>query len=289
VSNFTLTAAQQVEYDALVKAQYRSSGWKLRGSMRMKENVVGNTVQFRVMGNVTSVPTGYSQRVTGQDPGLTTATATLVKHTTPIYGDTVEELVVNFDSKMESVAEIGRAMGKRSDQIGIDALSAATYAATPTDTQGTLIAAGTTGFDYTKYTQLIEAFEDRGVPLEDRFLAVKARQFRQLLASDQFINSFYTNNRVIDYGMLRDYFGVNFILIPAMTEGGLPNGAGGATEDRAFAWHRMALGMGVGMNFRAEVNYVPEVTSWLANGIFSAGAVVIDPRGVVAIDSLASA
>ena len=281
-----MSPAAQIEYDALVKAQYRSEGWKLRGAMRMRTNVVGSSVQFRRMGAVTSVPGGYAQKVTGQNPGISVPTASLVKHVTPVYTDSVEELTVNYDAKMESVTAIGQAMGRRSDQIGINALAAVTYSATPSDTQGTLVVAGTTGFSYDKYTSIIEAFEERGVPLNDRFVAVSARQFKQLLNEDEFINGFYTNNKVVDKGMIRDFLGANFLTIPAMTEGGLPAGAGGATEVRAFAWHRESLGMGIGMDFRAEVNYIAAETSWLANGIFSAGAVVIDERGVIAVDTL---
>jgi hypothetical protein len=46
----------------------------------------------------------------------------------------------------------------------------------------------------------------------------------------------------------------------------------------------MSTGMGIGMNFRTEVNYIPQNTSYLVNGVFSAGAVVIDNRGVLAIE-----
>lgn len=286
MANFNLSPAAQIEYDALVKAQYRSVGWKLRDAARMKRNVIGSSVQFRRTGEVISTPTGYGQKVTSQNPGVAVPSATLQKHTTPVAVDDVEELTVNFDAKMESAFSIGQAMGRRSDQICLDALGAVTYAATPSDTQGTLIAAGTTGFDYTKYTQLVEAFEDRGVPPSDRCVAVAARQFRQLLNEQEFTNFFYTTNRVLDYGMLRDFLGVNFIIIPAMSEGGIPDGAGGATEYRAFAWHKMGLGIGIGANFRTEINYIADETSWLANGIFSAGGVAIDPRGIIAIDSL---
>jgi len=44
----------------------------------------------------------------------------------------------------------------------------------------------------------------------------------------------------------------------------------------------MSTGMGIGHNFRTEINYIPEKTSWLVNGIFSAGAVVLI-LGVLAI------
>lgn len=287
MANFNLSPAAQVEYDSLVKAQYRSTGWKLRGAVRLKQNVIGSSVQFRTMGQVISTRLGYSQEVTGQNPGITVPSAILEKFVTPVYTDSVEELTVNFDAKMESVRDIGQAMGRRSDQICIDALNAATYSATANDQEGVLIAAGATGFDYSKYTQVVEAFEERGVPMGDRFVAVTAFDFRFLLAQEQFTNFFYSTKRVLDHGMLADYLGINFVVIPGMTEGGLPTSAADTT--RAFAWHRDALGMGVGANFRAEINYVARLTSWLANGVFSAGSVVTDPRGVIAIDNLTTA
>jgi len=86
---------------------------------------------------------------------------------------------------------------------------------------------------------------------------------------------------VLDKGMVREYLGLNVIIIPDMTEGGLPL-AGNIRS--AFAWHRQSTGMGVGQNFRTEINYIPEKTSWLVNGVFSAGAVVIDNRGVLQVD-----
>jgi len=46
----------------------------------------------------------------------------------------------------------------------------------------------------------------------------------------------------------------------------------------------VTIGVGVGQNFRTEINYLPRETSWLVNGIFSAGAVVIDNTGVLAVE-----
>jgi hypothetical protein len=134
---------------------------------------------------------------------------------------------------------------------------------------------------YAKYTQIIEFFEDNAVPLGDRFVAMSGNNFRALLQEQEFTSTFYTANRVLDKGMVREYLGLNVIIIPDMTEGGLPL-AGNIRS--AFAWHRQSTGMGVGQNFRTEINYIPEKTSWLVNGVFSAGAVVIDNRGVLQVD-----
>lgn len=266
--SISLTAVQQTEYDALVKAEYQSKGFLLRDSMRMRYDVIGNSVDFRKVGQIVASATAYQQSVTAQDPGYTKATATLAKFTAPIAIDSVQELTVNFDSKMESALLVSDAMGRRSDQLCIDALSA--------DVGNTIVNGGT-NFTYLKYTQMLENFEDNAVPLEERYVAMSASNFRSLLSAEEFTNIDFTSNRVIDTAVARRFLGFNLIVIPSMVEGGLPKT--GDIRD-AFAWQKMGVGAAIGHNFRTEINYIPEKTSWLVNGIFSMGAVVIDNTGV---------
>ena len=268
----SLTAVQQIEFDALVKAEYASRGFLLRDSIRTKYDVIGASVDFRKVGQIVSVATAYQQSVTAQDPGYSKRTATLTKYTTPTAVDTVQELTVNFDSKMENAMLVADAMGRRSDQITIDALTATTT---------TPIADGGTNMDYAKYIQIIQFFEENAVPLGERFVAMTGAMFRSLLNQQEFTSTFYTANRVLDKGMVRDYLGMNIIVIPTMIEGGLSTAGDIVT---ALAWHKMSSGMGVGHNFRTEINYIPEKTSWLVNGIFSAGAVVVDDKGVLPVN-----
>jgi hypothetical protein len=270
--SISLTNVQQIEFDALVKAVYRSRGFLLRDTVRMKNDVVGNQVSFRKVDQVIAVETGYLQAVTIQDPNYQKANATLLKYTAPTAVDEVQELTVNFDAKMENAMLVAQAMGRRSDQILIDALDA-----DPGDT----IANGGTNFTYAKFTECLEFFDDNAVPLPERFVAMSANNFRSLLGDDQFVSTFYTKNDVIDRARIREYLGFNVIVIPAMTEGGLPKTGNIRT---ALAWHKMSTGAGIGKNFRTEINYIPQNTSFLINGVFSMGAVVIDNRGVLAID-----
>ena len=111
---------------------------------------------------------------------------------------------------------------------------------------------------------------------------MSASNFRSLLAADQFVSTFYTQNRVLDKGFIREYLGINVIIIPQMNEGGLP--LSGGLIRKTFAWHKQSTGMGIGHDFRTEINYLPRETSWLVNGIFSAGAIIIDNLGIIEID-----
>ena len=143
--SMSLTAVQQTDFDELVKAEYRSKGFLLRDSVRLKNDVIGAYEQFRKVDQVISVPTAYLAAVTIQDPDYTKVTCLIQKYTTPTAVDTVQELTVNFDAKMENAMLVGQGMGRRSDQIIIDAIAAG---------PGTTIADGGTNFNYEKFTQV---------------------------------------------------------------------------------------------------------------------------------------
>lgn len=268
----SLTAVQQIEFDALVKAEYQSLGFLLRDTVRVRRDVIGATVSFRKVNQIQAVSTGYLQTVVIQDPGYTQVQAILQKYTAPTAVDTVQELTVNFDAKMENAMLVANALGRRSDQIIIDA-----FVLNP----GQTVVNGGTNFTYDKYTQIIQFFDNNAVPLPERFVALSANNFRSLLGEDEFVSTFYTQNRVLDKGFIREYLGINVIIIPEMEEGGLPLAA---NIRKCFAWHKQSTGMGIGHDFRTEINYLPRETSWLVNGIFSAGAVVIDNKGLIEID-----
>jgi hypothetical protein len=105
-----------------------------------------------------------------------------------------------------------------------------------------------------------------------------------LLADDHITSRFYTSNDAVVNGDLNDkkLLSLNWKIIPDMTENGLPLNL--ATNIRScFAWHKMSTGMAIGQDMRTEVNYLAEKNSYLVNGIFYAGAVVVDQRGTILI------
>ncbi len=273
--SLSLTNVQQTEFDAMVKAEYRSRGFILRDTITTRTDVVGAFVQFRKVGQVIANAVGFQNTIAIQDPQFTAWTATLVKYAAGTAVDEIQDLTVNFSSKQELAMVVAMAIGRRSDQIVINALYA---------NPGQTIVNGGTNLSYAKLRQVVQYFEEDAVPLAERFLAVTGNMLRALLASDQLISRFYTSNDAVASGtlMYRDVLGMNIRVIPSMTEGGLPNVSGNIYA--ALAWHKMSTGMGIGQDLRTEINYLPRETSWFVNGLFYAGAVVIDNRGVFEID-----
>ncbi len=278
--SLSLTNVQQTEFDALVKIEYRSRGFLLRDTVRIRTDVIGNTCQFRKVGQVIANNVAYQNTIAIQDPGFTAQTATLLKYAAGTGVDEIQDLTVNFDTKRELAMVVAMAIGRRADQIIIDALGAGGSA------QST-IAAGGTNMSYAKLRNVLQYFEQDAVPIGDRFLALSGNGLRALLADDHVISRFYTSNDLVVNGDInyKQLLSLMPIVIPDMTEGGLPLGVTAANVRNNYAWHKMAMGMAIGQDMRTEVNYLPRETTWFVNGLFFAGAVTVDNRGVFFINS----
>jgi hypothetical protein len=277
--SLSLTNVQQTEFDALVKAEYRSRGFILRDTIRIRTDVIGNVCQFRRVGQVIANQVAYQNTIAIQDPGFVALTATLLKYAAGTAVDEIQDLTVNFDSKRELAMVVAMAIGRRSDQIIIDALGVGAVAA-----GGTTILPAGTNMTYSKLRNVVQVFEQNAVPLSERFMSMSGNNLRALLADDHITNRFYTSNDAAVDGTLhyKDLLSVNIRIIPDMTEGGLPlNG----TIRNAFAWHFMSMGMAIGQDMRTEVNYLPRETSWFVNGLFFAGATAVDPRGIILVQA----
>ena len=305
--SISLTNVQQTEFDALVKVEYRSRGFLLRDAVRLRTDIIGNTCQFRKVGQVIANQVAYQNTISIQDATFTGYIATLLKYAAGTGVDSIEDLTVNFDTKRELALVVAMAIGRRSDQIILDAMTAATTntnvdptSPTPdvatgslTLTQaGALTNDGTTNMTYSKLRNIVQYFDQDAVPVGERFVAMSGNNLRNLLNDQRIISRFYTSNDAVVDGSLnyKELLGMNVRTLPSMTEGGLPVNIQAVNDTAAvarpnqsvrtcFAWHKMAVGMAIGQDMRTEVSYLPRETTWFVNGLFFAGATVVDNRG----------
>lgn len=271
----SLTNVQQQEFDAMVKIEYQSHGFILRDTVRMRNNIIGNTCQFRKMGEVYANPVAFQNTIAIQDPGFTSQIATLTKYAAGTGVDEIQSITVNFDSKSELAMAVALAIGRRSDQIAIDALVAGAAA--------NVIAANATNLTYAKFRNVVQIFEDNAVPHGDRFMMMSGSNISSLLDDEHFTSRLYTSNDIVVSGDMqyKQIMSVNCRVIPTMREGGIPQVG---TVRRCVAWHKMAAGFAVGQDLRTEINYLPRETTWFVNGLFYAGAVAIDTLGMIRVD-----
>ena len=273
-----LSAAAIASFDDMVKQAYQQSG-KLRPTVRLKTGVVGSTHRFPKMGKGIATPRVPQTDVTPMNIAHTNATATISDWNAPEYTDIFDQQKVNFDERRQLAFIIAAAIGRREDQLIIDALEAAGT----TLTVSTDIGGVGTNLNTAKAREAKKLLDAQGVPMDNRHLVVHSNNIFGLLGDTQATSADFNSIRALVDGQINTWLGFSITALEDRTEGGLT--LTGAVRT-GWAYHGGPMGstgLAVGIDFRSEVNYIPEKTSWLANGLFAAGSVAIDALGIVDI------
>jgi hypothetical protein len=278
----SLNLAAVTLFDTTVKKVYQE-GYSLRGLVREKAIPGAKTIQFPVMQKGVARTKAVHTDVLPSNVVHAPVTATMTDWYASDYTDIFKNNQVNFNEITELAEILKMACGRRMDKILIDALDAASgTGAVSNDIGGT-----DTDMNFAKFVAAMGALDDNGVPEEGRTFLMNHRAYRSLLSDDEFVNSDYGQMRfdTTSQGNKKPYLGFNIVTIADRTETdgsllGLPK----ATNDvTLFAFHRDAAGLGINMDMRSEVNYIPEKLAHLSTVIFSAGGVAIDATGIVKI------
>lgn len=197
-------------------------------------------------------------------------TATLEDWYAAEYTDIFNQQKVNFDEREKLAKTVAFAMGRREDQLILNALATGGQTAT-VGTVGTALVSD--DLASARATLLHNGVDE----MANVCAILPGRWYKDLAADVKVVSTDYVNGRMVQTGMVPHLHGmkVKFIEDRSTAEGFNPSdGIGWVIEQDA-------VGLAVGLDHRTEINYIPEKTSWLTNGILSAGAVTIDNRGVI--------
>lgn len=268
----TLSSVAVTEFDSMVKHAYQGSSL-LRPAVTVRNNVVGDTYKFRNMGKGLANQKSTSDLVTPMDVSHSFATATLSNWNAPEYTDMFDAAEVNFDEKQELASTIAQSLGRRCDQLVIDAMDAeTTYAAT--------VAADSANLTTAKVIDAQVALRRQGVPNSELFAVVNAGGLDGLLNQEEVTSSDYANVKALVNGDVDTFGGFKFIVVEDRDEGGLTVAAD--IVDSYF-FHRSAVGLAIGIDMKTSVDWIADRTSWLCNGALKAGAVSRDGLGIVKV------
>ena len=274
-----LTQAQIQSFDDLVKQAYqKGSLLRTAGALRVKTGVIGASHRFTKVSKGQATPRTPQTDVVPMGISYTNATATITNWNAPEYTDVFDQQKVNFDEQTLLSKIIGWAIGRREDQLVIDAMDASTFGTTSTNIGGT-----STNLNTAKMRDAARQLDVYGVPGDSRFFAGHANSKFGLLGDTTATSSDFNTIRALVDGQIMTWLGFKMIWFETRAEGGLPVSS---SVRVCFAFHggmMGGVGLAVGIDFRTEVNYVPEKTSWLANGLFAAGACVIDAEAGVEV------
>lgn len=264
-------------FDTEVKQAYQADA-VLRNTVRLRTGVTASTHRFPRIGTGVAQVRVPQTDVTPLNVQYSNATVTLSDWIAAEYSDIFNQAKVNFDERQELVQVVSKAIGRRADQLVIDALAGSGTSLTVSNDIG----ATDSNLNVAKLREAKRLMDAGNVPMDDRYILIHASNLASLLSETSVTSSDFNSVKALVQGDINTFLGFNFITIGDRPEGGLTGGGSG--QDRVvYAWHKSAIGMAEGMGVRSEINYIPEKTSWLVASMFSAGATAIDAGGVVAI------
>jgi hypothetical protein len=263
-------------FDAEVKQAYQGKAM-LVGAVRQRRGVEGSTVRFPKVGRGVATARISQTDVTPLNVGFSNVTCTLQDWNAAEYSDIFSQAKVNFDERSELVQVLGNAIGRRQDQLILDALTAATG----TGTVGNDIGGTDTNLNVAKLRDAKRLLDRANVPPEGRHIILHASGLASLLSETAVTSSDFNTVKALVSGEINTFLGFTFHVMGDRTEGGLI--IDGSLDRTCFAFHKDAIGYAEGIAPRTEVNYIPEKTSFLVNSVFSAGAIAIDAEGIVKI------
>ena len=280
VSNAFVT---QFADDVVHLSQQKMS--KLAGSVRTVRNVNGSTYKFNTLGkggyiknksrfeDITVMSDSSkslgSATYTGGTASHATVTATLNNYVAGEYVDDFDMFKVNFDFRQTYAESIAAALSRAYDNEIIAQLDASSPSTTVT-------ASG--GLTKAKFLEVAEGLNLNSADTADRFMVISPAALTDLLADTGVTTAAdgVISNTALTTGFIPNFLGFNIIVSTLLTEAstGVRN---------CYAFQKNAVGLAIGKDVTAMINYVPQKVSHLVAGEFSAGGAVIDTTAVAKI------
>lgn len=255
-------------FDQEVKQAYQATR-KLAGLVRERNAQGASTVKFPKLGKGTATVRTPQSDVVPLNVTHSNVTATMSDFIAAEYTDIFQQSHVNFNERQELVQLVGNAIGRRMDQVVIDALDACTPA-----TVANSIGGSNTDMNVAKIREAAKKLNANNVPAGDRCLLMHANSLNALLGEDKATSFDFETGRALMSGSISSYMGFTIVTLGDMDEGGLT--IDGSNDRVAYAFHKNALGLGMSMNQQSRVDYIAEKTSFLVASMFSAGAVAVE-------------
>ena len=261
----SITNAFITQFEAEVHMAYQRMGSKLKNLVRTVNGVNGSTVKFQKVAKGSANTKARHAEVVAMDLAHCNVTATLTDYYAADYVDKLDELKVNIDERQVVAQSAAYALGRKTDEVLISTLDAATSIAANVNSSAT-------GMTLIKAKNMMEVFNGNDVPDDgQRYWVVGPKHWSVLLSVDQFSRVEYVGPDQLPFPggiTAKRWMGFLFFVHSGLSLSG--------SDRKNLAFHKSAIGCGIGSDVRTEVNYIPEKVSHLITSMISLGSVEID-------------
>ena len=278
----TLATSAVIDFDANVHHVYQGMAL-LDGSCRSRENVVGESIKFPVMGKgIARKRTAPQVKLELMNAAHSRVTCTLEDYNASDMTDIWDQAEVNFDEKNELAQVIAGGIGRREDQVRIDALKAAVVAGTVTNSVAATGFGATNNMNLERTIEASRLLNVAEVPQTGRHMLIHSNGLAAMLKITAVTSADYATFRALMTGEINTYLGFSWhIMGDRAGEGGL---AVAASIRQCWAWHFNAIGFARGKLDRTmDISWLGDYGAWITSKFIKIGAVVIDGTGCVQI------
>lgn len=254
------------QYEREVHQAYQRMGSRLRHTVRTKGNVIGASTVFQKVGTGVAGTKARHGDVPVMNLAHSTVEVTLADYYAGDWVDRLDELKTNIDER-QVIANAGAyALGRKTDEMIIDALAAST----------TTAGNSAEGLTLAKVQAAFEALGEADVPDDgQRFAVVGWKQWSELLSLEQFASAEYVGTDELPFVSTQAKKWLGTLWIP---HSGLPV----ASDVRSCFWyHKTAIGHASGSDVTADITWHGDKAAHFVNNMMSQGAGLIDNNGVV--------
>ncbi|GAB7024704.1 phage capsid protein [Salidesulfovibrio brasiliensis] len=267
--SFSVDQAFIKQYGAEVHTAYQQKQAKLRKTVRLKTSVKGSEYIFQRSGKGKAGKKTRHGNVPLMNVDHSHVTAVLEDLYAGDYVDKLDTIKTNIDERGVLANAGAYAMGRKIDDLIITKLDGATE----------VIPSGDAVLTKAKVLQGFGTLNANDVPDDgERYALVGAEQYNNLLEIEEFKNADYAGDALpwLKGAQARKWLNITWIM-----HTGLPL-VGGVRK--CFLYHKSAAGLAEGLGITPDINWIAEKAAHFVNHMMSAGAVLIDPEGVVEIE-----
>jgi hypothetical protein len=254
-------------FDPLFKGAYQKLMAKTRDKVRVQTGFQGSTTKFQKVGKGTALAKTRHGKLPIMNVDHDVVTATMATKYAPEMIDAEDLKMTNVDLAAAYNEAISGALAKAYDDMIYTAM----------DATSNTVAEGSAGLTRAKVFAAFEQLNKYNVPGSDRFCAVGAHQWNELLDISEFASADFVGP---NYPWLQAANARNWLGIYWYMDADLPLSSG---TRKCFMWHKQAVGLGELTPFTRTMERLPDADAWLLTGKFTAGAILIEAEGCVEI------
>lgn len=254
-----ITTAFVEQYSANVQHLAQQKGSRLRSSV-MTESVVGKNAFFEQIGATSArVRTSRHSDTPRVDTPHSRRRLSLVDYDWADLIDNEDRVRMLIDPTSPYSQAAANAMGRAMDDAIIDAAdgtastgvaggtSTTLPAAQVVDVQVGISPAADTGLNVGKLRGAKEILDQGEIEDEDRFIALNAKQLKNLLAETEITSSDYNVVKALVHGEVDTFLGFEFIRTQRLE-------VDSNSDDKVLFWNKKGIMLGIGQNPTAKIS-----------------------------------